>query len=405
MAITEIQTPTNTFLPAYNDIYHLINSTNKAQSNFKYLFKVFVDGVYIGKTWKVTPDPTYGFGLFDVKRCVQTAVTYDIDLGLTGLTGVTNNNATYYIQYGEEYGDLSSGVTQYSNLLQSSTRYVFAGSIRTLENLDYVDDNYIMDSSGSTFMTNQPRPFRIFEDQKCWLGMMDDTASHVKTLVVRTYDSTGSIIQTVHIRNSEVSALFLRGITGYNMNDIDSSELLAGAQPIITDSVSYYTVQAGTDSPNPYGLSELMRYNIDRSCDWDDSYDIYFQNVFGWFDSFRFTRSNTKGHDINKKFYKQSTGQFGASSFTVAKTDRAKTQYYTDYDDKWTLRSAWLTQAESTWLLELVTSPQVFINVNNELIPVTISQSNYNERKRTEAEIFNLEIVVDFSVKNYRQRY
>ncbi len=407
MAITELQTP-RTLSPAYNDMHFLVNSTNKAQDNFKYRFKVYVDGVYIGKTFKVSPDPDYGFGLFDAKRTIQTYLTHDIDLGTTGILAVENNNATYYISYGEEYGDLSSGVTTYDGLATSSTRYAFAGSLTSLNAIDYYDTdypNYIMDSSGSMFLTNQPRPFRLFENQVSWLGMMDDTTSHIQKANVVTYNSSGAVIQTVTINNGNNQFLtdrFYRTISGYNLNNVPGSQISAGAQPIITDSVSYYTVQIFHLS-NP--ISEIFRFDIDRSCDWDDSYDVAFMNVYGWFDTFRFTRSNTKQHDINAKYYKQSTGTRGASTFTVAKTDRAKTQYYTDFNDKWVLRSAYLTQEESTWLLELVTSPQVYIIVNSELIPVTITQSNYNERKRSEGEIFNLEITIEFSVKNYRQRY
>jgi hypothetical protein len=404
MAITELQKPQQ-FTPAYNDMHHLVNSSNKAQANFKYLFKIYVNGTYVGKSFKVPPDPTYGFGLFDVKRVIQTYITHDISLSIVGVVANTLNNDYYTIGYGEEYGDLSSGVTQYNDLTTSSSIYAYAGSVKELDFISYIDDTYIMDSSGSLFMTNQPRPFRIFEDQNAWLGMMDDTASHAKTLVVRTYNINDGIIQTVHIRNN-LTALFMTGLAGYNLNSISGAELLLGAQPIITAATHYYTVQAGTDTPNPYGITELMRYNIDRTCEWDaGGLDIYFLNALGWFDSFRFTRLNTKSHDITSKYYKQSTGQFGASSFTVAKTDRAKTQYYTDFNDKWKLRSAYITEAESTWLLELVTSPQVYINLSEVLVPITITQSNYDERKRSEGQVFSLEIDIEFSIKNYRQRY
>lgn len=404
MAITELQAP-QTRTPAFNDMLHVINSTNKNQTNFKYIFKVYVNGTYIGKSFKVAPDSVHGFGLFDAKRIIGTYVTYDLDLSVVGATRNSNNNDYYSIQYGEEYGDLSSGVTSYNNLAESSTIYAYAGSFRTLDFISYVDDTYIMDSSGSLFMTNQPRPFRIFEDQYAWLGAMDDTIQHMDEYRVLTYNISGTLLNTFRINNGFRNDFFIKIITGWNLNSIDSSEFNGGgSQPILTSSVYYYTVQM-YDGNNP--ISELFRFNCDSSCEWDTggSYDVYFLNALGWFDSIRFNRLNTKSHEINAKYYKQSTGSFGASSFDVAKTDRAKTQYYTSYTDKWKLRSAYLTEAESTWLLELVTSPQVFINVNSELIPCTITQSNYDERKRSEGQIFNLEIDVEFSVKNYRQRF
>lgn len=401
MAITELQLPQE-YTPAYNDMYHLVNSTNKNVANFKYLFKVYVNGSYIGKSFKVVPDPVHGFGLFDAKRVIQTYLTYDLDLSVVGITTCTENNTNYTIGYGEEYGDLSSGVTQYNDLTTSAIRYPYAGSFKTLDFIDYNEQTWAMDSSGSLFMTNQPRPFRIFKNQKAWLGMIQHNIFFMDLVKVNTYTSSGTLIQTAQFNNGFPSNFFLKSIAGFNLNDITA--LTGGAQPILTDSVAYYTIQA-FDSVTL--CSELFRFDIDRTCEWesDNSYDVYFQNALGWFDSFRFTKLNTVSHEINAKYYKQSTGSFGASTFNVAKTDRAKTQYYTDYSDRWKLRSAPITQAESTWLLELVTSPQVFININDELIPVTITQTNYDERRRAEAQIFNLEIDIDFSVKNYRQRY
>ena len=416
MAISEIQVP-STYTPAYNNMWHFIDSTNNAQPNFKYRFKIYVNGTYIGRPFTVSPDPDFGYGKLNVSRIVSSYVTQTetIDDAFAGTKQDTNTWVKYYVVYGEEYGALSSGVTVYDGLVTSSTVYAYAGALDTLVFDTHVYSNYVLSNSSKLFATNIPRTFRIYENQYFWLGCMADTTNKINRYEIKTYNSAGTLIDTFEINNPYNSAgttdkdKFLSLNVGYNLNNIDAGEFLVGTPPVITDSVYSYTVKTLDNGVPGVATSETITFKIQRQhCDYDEAYDIFFQNAFGFFDSYRFTRYNSKSMTVTRKEYKQNKGELQISGWTNNNQYRARTQYYTEFQDKILMRSDWLNTDEAEWLAELVASPSVWIRTNvggiETPVPVIVTNTEWEKKSTSQGEVFKLDLQVEYSVKNYRQR-
>jgi hypothetical protein len=416
MAISDVNTPA-TFTPVYNDMWHVIDSTNNTQPNFQYIFKIYVEGSYIGKQFKVKPDPTEGYGRLNVSRIISTYVNYSNEINEpdTGVRRELESWTKYYVKYGEEYGALSSGVTQYLDLTTSSTVYAYAGSLPTLDFDNYGYNNYLLASSSKLFLTNMPRTFRIYEDQDIWMPCMVSTTNNFNRYEVKTYNSAGTLIDTFEINNPYNSAgtddtnKFLAIRAGFNLNTIDGGEFLVGSQPVITDSVYSYTIRTLDNGIPGNPTSETVTFKIQREhCDYDNGYDVIFQNVFGFMDTYRFTRYNSRSISVNRKEYKQSKGEIQASGWVNTNQYRARTQYYTEYQDKLLLRSDWLNTEEAEWLSELISSPMVFIRVDvggvMTPIPMMVMNSEWEQKSTAQGEVFKLDLQLEYSVKNYRQR-
>jgi hypothetical protein len=66
------------------------------------------------------------------------------------------------------------------------------------------------------------------------------------------------------------------------------------------------------------------------------------------------------------------------------------------------LRSDWVHDNNVEWLKELIYSPQVRININNVLIPVTIINNNYEEITKQPGTIPRLDLTIKLP-PDYRQ--
>lgn len=407
MSITIEQQPQR-YTPAYNDMRYVVSSTNTAQDNFKYICDMYVNGTKVGRIER-SPDPDFGVATFDVKRFIHPYITHDIDLTSTaGTETMENSYVVLLCKFGEQYGP-SSGITTYADLTLSSSIYPWSASIGSLTFIDFNYMDYMADSTFiGSFLTNKPRPHRIYQDQNDWLAMYTRDDNELRVIGVVTYDSDGNVIQSAGWLNAYNTPTtvdnhrFIRFPSGYNMNDVAS--LSTGSQPILDDSVAYYTIYALDGGLAR--VSEIMTVNIECDLGATQRYTVYFLNALGAFDTFRFTQYTSKGIAVERKEYKQDVGTLSASAFTVAKTDRGYNSYFTKYGDTWTLRSDVLTDEETVWLEELVTSPEVYIEINGELIAVNVTTNNYDKVLRADTnELKRLEIQVKFSQDNYRQIY
>ena len=415
MAISELNVPSE-YTPTYNDMWHVIDSTNKTQPNFQYIFKIYVEGVYIGKQFKVKPDPSQGYGKLNVSRIISTYVDYTNDLSINdSVRKETDSWTKYYVKYGEEYGALSSGVTQYLDLTTSNTVFSYAGSLPTLDFDNFVYTDRIINSTSKLFSSNIPRTFRIYDGQYFWLGGQYYDANEFNRYEVKTYDKNGTLIDTFQLNNSyntpdtDDDHKFLSINCGFNMNNIDASFFALGTPPIITSNVYSYTIKTLDAGIPGSAMSETITFKIQREhCDYDTAYDVFFQNEWGFFDSYRFTRYNSKSISVTKKEYKQSKGKIITQGWSNTNKLRARTQYYTEFQDKLLLRSDWLNTEEAEWLAELIASPQVFLRVDvngtNTEIPVMVMNSEWEQKSTVQGEVFKLDLQLEYSVKNYRQR-
>ena len=133
---------------------------------------------------------------------------------------------------------------------------------------------------------------------------------------------------------------------------------------------------------------------------------MHFLNVMGGFDVFNFKLASTKNTSIEKKRYNTMLGSFNESNeYNYAVSDRSSSVISLSNQDSITVNSDWITDAESIWLKELLTSPVVFMEQSNNLIPVQITETRYKTSKRVNDKLFNLQITFDFGNENYRQSY
>ena len=145
--------------------------------------------------------------------------------------------------------------------------------------------------------------------------------------------------------------------------------------------------------------------DINFNCTKNNPVMLHFLNSMGGFESFLFSGVNR----VNTNIERQSINKLGLiTTYTSSGLDRdvsldrvasgylgeVKTNYSNTMTHKIKLVSDYVSETDFLWLRELLASPQVFAQIDNNalMIPVTIETSDWAEKKRGADKIFNLEI-------------
>lgn len=415
MAITVHQDP-EIMQAAYNDLTHVVSSSNYLQTNFKYIFDIYVNG---GATKihreAIPPHPTYGNAVFNPARILESYVTRDFDLSQTASYTHPNSIATYIIKFGEEYGLSSSGTTVYPNMVTSTKKFIW-NSVFDFE--DYVGiswSSYRSGSSSKKFLTNAPNYKKVYIDSNYssgneFIAAINDSSGSIYFLFVETYDINGSTVGEYYIENnyqaiSSDTHKIVGFPIGYNSSVIPIADIVVGvgALPILSSTVVTYRVSGVTWAGAQ--RTEHKYFTIERSCSRYPLYEIYFLNKLGGYDTFYFNLKSNWKEDIKRESFKSNQGTLTSTSFTYAAKDRATTNYSINIEDTITLRSDYINDATMEWLEELVTSPDAYMYRDGEQVPINITNSSFERKQQANERLFTLTIDVKFSYKRNRQRF
>jgi hypothetical protein len=406
MAFYLLQEPLS-YTPVYNDINFVVNSSNNAQANFNYIFDVKINGSFISRH-RIPARPDNGYGLFNAKRIAETYLSQSINFDQITVTSSSTSILALTIEYREEYG--TTPVIS-SLLTTSSTIYCFNGVLGYSAYVNYAVTQFRQ-------MKNQISVSQLLTDnwnnkikltEKAFISVMIGEANAVDKIGVFAYDASSTLLQTTYITNpfTSLSTIASRFITlpagAVNLNQILNVNLDATTQNqgnIIPNNTSFYNIRSfGVGS-----ASIIVRYNITEVCSKYTPVRLHFLNRFGAYDSFTFDLLNTFQSDIERKDYRQNLGGFSGTSYVYDIKDRSATIFDTQIKTTLVLNSNWITDSESGWLEQLITSPDVYMEVGSQLQAVNIVDNSYIQKKTVNDKLFNLTLTIEKSFLKYRQR-
>ena len=417
MAVTIRQTLKD-FSPAFNDMELLVSSNQSSSVNFKYVFEIYVDTVLVA-TKKSLPEPVSGnkLGYCDVNEIVGSYIETQIaaqDSNEGIFTSLGSPIVEVEVRIGEEYGT-TPVIYPYS--ATTGSKYAWAASF------DYVDwisriqfsaagaFSLWLLTTGTTrrFLTSYTTP-KVSISNLGWAYIMLDDPTEPSVSEIKTYDSAGALIQTVNADTSVTTSLTENKLQGVaiapqSLNNINGLDISLGAQPIITSSVAYYTVKI-LDSVAA-AMSETITCTIEEPCRYDQ-YRIHFLNKLGGFDAFNFNSRSQLSSTAERKQYEKHVNRLSLTGIERAQEYDGKQDYYVRTQDSLKLRSDYLTNEENTWLKQLINSPQLYLEYQDgderNFKPVRMLTNNWEDKDVSIDKLFKLEIDVEFSHANRRQR-
>lgn len=427
MAITGVTYEPQDYRTVYNPVEYVAISDPATRSNdrFKYLFDVY-DGVTQIASLKVPADPN-GYGRADIHGICESYIKTDLGEINTGasadaFTDNANSYKEFTVQIGEEW---FVGSTLNSNPNQrTKTVIVYNGClpnyrVNGVNFAEYQTTNYyerfVNNANTRRFLTNGPKGTgangknqSVEITDEGWLYFLyDDAAQSVATFDLTLYNAAGGVTAIYQINNNATPLTDVKMLkipcAPNTINNIASSEIVgAPAQPIITNETSYKIILKDS---TPAQASEEIWFNIDSECRYETR-RLEFLNSLGGFDCFNFTKVSKKSEEIERKFYKQNADNLdGSGVINYNLKDREKVQYYTKSMPKMKLTSDWIDAQTFNWLLELIDSPEIYLYENGERIAVQNIEGNWEEKRTNVDMLFNLEVNLEFSMDNYRQRF
>ena len=401
MAITILANPKD-FAPVYNKMEYLISSTNFAQTNFAYLVDIYINGSGTKTVrLRIPVRPSDQYGKVDIHRVLESALTSDVGnpdpTAGSGTYEAPNSALTYIVEFGEEYGNT---IIQYPNETTDISRKAFNASLEKRPFINWDVTEYELDGVTKKFLTNAPDNHTVSINSHGWSYYKEATA--IDFFTVNTYDSAGSVISSFRIDPTATSgAIQFVPSSPASLNNIDNANLISGIQPIIIDAVATYNIQAVGTITN---LSEVRTFVIKENCKYDVN-TLIFQNNLGAFDNFTFYLGDMSTTAIERKDMKVNVDTVVGTDIVYSMNEREKVTYYTKKSETIKLMSDWITEAESNWLLELFSSPEIYLQEGNELTAVAkIKATNYTKKKVVRDKLFKIDVELELGYDDYRQR-
>lgn len=416
MAITLEQEPVggSYITMAHNPIEYVVSSSNTAQTNFRFIADIWWNGATEPIRYLQGADPTNGRCRFDFSSVMRNTVSYDAPSGLVNdFVDCTNSYQTLTVSFGEQYG-ASSAITSYPNLSTSIIKIWNAClPIDRWWNGNYPVDDYNIDGNLKKFLTDIPtrtqtNPIKVCSTNLYYLYFLqDNTNIQGIQLQIQTYINGGlfetvfwdSLYTNANIQKVGVGpANLLQANTYQTENNIQYTGL-----PFYDSNVTSYSVTLLDLKGNT--RSETLWFDIDCECAWETPYRLCFLNKLGGYDFFNFNWNSKKKSSYDKSFYKSKAWKWDSNNLiSYSSQNRGKIQYSTIATDKLELTSGWITEEQSTWLEELISSPDVYIMDNNGVLTsVTVTDTNYDYKTLEYDQLFNLTVSLEYSNNRYRQ--
>lgn len=376
MAIT-IQREPQRFTPAFNPVVYVADSTNNAQPNFFYLFDIYVNNsVSFIARLSVPAHPVHGTAMADIQREVAAYVKYSVPAIAGAFTAHGESIAEVYVEVGERY-DVAGVSTDFPALNTSATSYVYNAAIKPSEFLNYTHTNYLPQISAAKFLSDTPMISTVSDQQFGWLYFLNDSASPVdraRFAEIKTYNASGALIATFRLINnfSTVSTYDDRlqsvSFAPGSLNNIPPSEVVVGAQPIITAQVAKYTIQLmRTDLQYS---SELRTFVINRNCNPFGQAEIYWLNRFGGINSYTFKARVDVPVTVEGQVYERNISRLESTGYVFNPSFPGQVQYSTMIQERLVVNTGYLWENESAWIADLIKSPYIYILDSDGVVPL-----------------------------------
>lgn len=397
------------YYPVNNPINFTVNSSNSGNCNFRYVARIFINNTYVFSS-KLFPDPTTGYGFFQISRILQDWITnvvpktpYTTYFNVASGTTVPIALQTVYVQIGEEYDssvNCDGTVTSYLNQAQSNTIYCYNGALGYEENISYTYTDYLVSNATSTtkkFLTNSPRTIDVTNNDSYYLDFLSDTpvnAAFDSYITINWKDTSTS--QFAMLSPTLAQAKRYRVAVGpWDINKIYGSTILDWS---LVNSYQIYLRY------NTNQVSETFTFKMRAPKPYETR--IAWINQMGGIDHFTFYHRNQKSYDITRKTFKKSLQSNYASSWTYQVGDRQDTTYGISAVEKHVV-SSYCNRYDAAWLNEIYFSPDVWTynytdpcatHTTWKMLPIVVSDTSVKEeQKMTKPIMYTINYTTGYS--------
>jgi hypothetical protein len=333
--------------------------------------------------------PTTNNGFFGVSKVVETLIAPKIPQLSSGWQDggyAVNTNLTFREEFGSP-PTVATGGTASASLI------AWQAAFRQQDYAAFVPDNYQagFGSANQITVSNRPTEYSMASGQHDFIGLILKSGS-VPLAQIKYYDKT-SLERTFTVTGStNISNYFNMGPLGlYNLTDTQTSDGDDGTKKFPPVGSTYTVTLYNDDVAIDKDFTPTYTITIDN-CQRYNDLRVFFRNMYGGVDGYTFTRMNRQRVDVDRKTYGYNASVYGDDVYDK--------QWSVTYRDTYTLNSDWLTDAEFSWLQEMIYAPECWIQLGTQLVPVVVQTNTYNVRKRVVDKLQQISVDVQVGYEN-----
>lgn len=400
MAITILQSPDYGH-GVHQPMWHYVTSSNVGNTDFRYIFDVYVGSDLVHRA-KVIPDADNG--LFDASRIVRDYLVdyYKPKPNTPPLAMNTADFAVpYTVQYGEEY--TTGGITTTYTNLMSGTYTGFNAYSLFLPN---GDPNLPLDGKDFAFLTDRdlnevwmPRNGALYlpyynpeeEDNSITVQALDGDYNPTGSSKTAYISLTNTLMQIYNL-NPEYTGGFVDDYVG-------GTPLALETKPGYRFRVSRYA-----------GVSETPYVSVKFFCEPRiQAVPVHFLNRYGAFETFYFRGVWRDEVAVSRQtLRRQGTVRVG-NAIQEYNNDSVYANtvmpYATNLQATRKLRSGFVSDKDHNWLMQLIASPQVYIQSPEGFhFPVVIKTDKWSQKRAGFDSLYELELEIQLT-RNVQAQY
>ena len=363
-------------------LWHIATSDASGSTGMKYVFDVYKGAEQLIRV-KQFPDPTTGKGYFDASTSIRNEITYKwFTSGDTVYLVQPSTNGEIGIGYTIKVGEEVSGITTTNLASGNVSAYNFVAPLfkRRVNNLT---------SKLNKWLTNRPSSIKANLGGKVMIGFRTNATL---TLKVDTYNYSNALIA------STVDAVAQSNNGFYQLNIGSTAINTRIGSTVIDSNVKYYDVW--------FNSFDKVRVYLDCNPKYTPI-NLHFMNEWGMFDTARFDLVSKLNLDVERKQFEQRDWRQGTSAVTYYDANNvyhdSKVNYLNKKDWKYKLTMDAPTDAEYQWLAELISSVQVYAEIDGYYYPVSIATNNYEYSTYVNNRLRPLEIEIEMNQTRYSQ--
>jgi hypothetical protein len=189
-----------------------------------------------------------------------------------------------------------------------------------------------------------------------------------------------------------------------SLNNITGA-FLVGAQPVITSSVATYTIQCF--KTGGFSVGEVLTFTVDTPCFYE-VYRIHFENEYGAFDSFNFTKNSKRSSKGSRKSYVTNSPTLSTSGISYKHSTENKVDYFGMNTDSISLVSDLIDTDTNNWLKEMAFTNRAFLEFTDSsgvknFKPCKVLSTSWSESIDAIDKAFNFEVEIELA-DNFKQR-
>jgi hypothetical protein len=395
MAITVLSGSPQSATPVYNKMLFKVSGSLTSGTNYRYVCDVKnAAGSTTLARLKCDKLPTTSFGFFDVSRVVETLIApVKPTLAQVGFADHAGFYSGYRLTFMEEFG--ATPVVQTGTTTNVSGKIAFAGNLEQLELADWSGNLYfpnVLEQGVEPFYLTTPTGRTVYANDYGFLCAGQSGSNVMTRVYVQYFDVNLGYREFSVDKPAAVSGSIVRFGSGpMNLKALtanDCSDGLDGSVGFPTAEGSFYILifedfGAGSFIEQKYTIGPCQRFAAQP---------VHFVNKFGGIDSYTFTLKNRKRANVQRETYGYNSDVFATNTYDKV--------WNGSFDYVYALQSDYLTDAESAWLIELVRSSQVWLEINGTLEEAVVNTNTYQFVTRRNDKLQQLQIEIACAYKN-----